>query len=516
MREVVRWLTLVPVIYLAGSGPVFGATCESLLAVKLTNVTVNQSELVPVGKFVLPDGADGRGQDISQIPKLPAFCRVVATLAPSTDSSIAMELWLPATGWNGKFLAVGNGGWAGTISYGPLGRSLIDGVMRGYATASTDTGHRDSSPGDGRGDAHFAIGHPEKLIDLGYRAVHEMTVASKAIIAEFYGMPTRLSYWNGCSTGGRQGLMSAQRYPADFDGIVAGAPANNWTNMHAWDLYASVPALTDRSGLVPAAKLTMLNRSVLAACDAKDGVSDGFLNNPRACRFDPGVLACGGADREDCLTNAQLATVRRMYSPAVVSGQEIYPGKELGSEATWTPVATTAQQPVTVALGSFQVAYGNPDWDWRTFNLDRDWKTMDQRLGPVLNATDPDLSAFRARGGKLLLYHGWNDTLIPPGNTVNYFASVEKKMGPAENWMRLFMAPGMNHCTGGVGPDVADWVGALEQWREFNSPPQRIVATHVNQDGSRMTRPLCSYPQVAVYSGTGSTNDAANFVCKSN
>lgn len=502
---------------LAGVAPVFAATCESLSSVKLAGVSITQATVIPAGKFVLPDGADGRGQDMALVPRLPAFCRVVATLAPSADSSIGMELWLPVTAWNGKFLAVGNGGWAGTISYGPRGRSLIDGVMRGYATASTDTGHRDPNPaGSGQGDAHFAIGHQEKLIDLGYRAVHEMAVVSKAIIAEFYSTPARLSYWNGCSTGGRQGLMSAQRYPADFDGIVAGAPANNWTNMHAWDLYASVPALTDRTSLVPPAKLTMLNRSVLAACDATDGVSDGVLNNPRACRYDPKVLACGDADRGDCLTNAQIATVTRMYSPAVVSGQEIYPGKEVGSEATWTPVATTAQQPVAVALGSFQVAYENPDWDWRTFNLDRDWKSMDQRLGPVLNATDPDLSAFRARGGKLLLYHGWNDTLIPPGNTVNYFTSVEKKIGLAESWMRLFMAPGMNHCAGGVGPDVADWLGALEQWREFNSAPERIIATRANEDGSRMTRPLCSYPQVAVYSGTGSTNDAANFVCRSN
>ena len=459
--------------------------------------------------FTLPEGVSATAGDAPLVRDLPAFCRVAATLRPSADSQIQMELWLPIDRWNGKFLAVGNGGWAGSISYAPLGRSLISGVRRGYATASTDTGHNIPA------DPLFAIGHPEKLVDLGYRAVHEMTVASKAIIAAFYGQPSRLSYWNGCSSGGRQGLVEAQRYPADFDGIVAGAPANNWTNMHTWDLYASVPALNNPSSLLPPQKLTLLNNAVLAACDGKDGVKDGFLNDPRTCTYDPRALACHGDDTAECLTTSQLETVARMYSTArTATGREIFPGKERGSEATWTPVASTAKQPVAVALGSFQVAYANPNWDWRTFNLDRDVQVVDERLGSILNAVDPDLSAFKARGGKLILYHGWNDTLIPPRNTINYHSSVQDKMGPSEEWMRLFMAPGMNHCTGGVGPDQADWLGALEQWREGNRPPNQIVATRQNQQQVTMRRPLCPYPQLAVHQGSGSTNEPQNFACK--
>ena len=516
MAHVLRWLVLVFSILAVTPALTSAAECESLATLRLAAVTVTRAEVVPAGRFVLPEGVSGTAGDGRFLTDLPAFCRVAATLTPSPDSHIEIEVWLPVENWNGKFLAVGNGGWAGTISYTPAGRSLVDGLRRGYATASTDTGHKAAAPGREGAQAHFAIGHPEKLIDLGYRAVHEMTVTSKAIITQFYGRAPGLSYWNGCSTGGRQGLGEAQRYPADFDGIIAGAPANYWTHLHTWDLSVAVPALNKPVSLIPPAKLTMLNQAVLAACDAKDGVTDGVLNDPPACSFNPATLACRAADGPDCLTVPQLESVARVYAPArTADGQEIFPGKDFGSEANWTPVSTEARRPVDVALGSFQVAYSNPDWDWRTFTVDRDLKVVDERLGPVLNAIDPDLSAFKERGGKLILFHGWNDTLISPRNTVNYYSSVVTKMGsPQDGWARLFMAPGMNHCGGGVGPNTVDWLSALEGWRESNVPPDRIVATRANEDRSSTARPLCPYPQVAQYVGTGSTHDAANFACK--
>ena len=515
MRQVIRGLIVASWVLVVMSADASAATCESLLALKLRDVAITQAQVVPAGLFVLPQGFSSTTGDAPLLRDLPAFCRVAATLKPSRDSHIEIEVWLPIDSWNGKFLAVGNGGWAGRISYAPGGRSLIDGVRRGYATASTDTGHN-APPGQAGGEAHFAIGHPEKLIDLGYRAVHEMTITSKALIAQFYGRAPGLSYWNGCSTGGRQGLVEAQRYPGDFDGIVAGAPANYWTHLHTWDLSVAVPALNNPASLIPRAKLTLLNNAVLATCDASDGVKDGVLNDPPACTFSPATLACRAGDATDCLTAPQLESVARVYASAkTASGQEAFPGKEPGSESTWTPISSEARQPVDVALGSFQIAYSNPDWDWRGFNLDRDMKAVDERLGPVLNAVNPDLDVFKARGGKLILFHGWNDTLISPRNTVNYYSSVVTKMGSSQDsWLRLFMAPGMNHCGGGVGPNTADWLSALERWRESNVAPDRIVATRANEDHTSTTRPLCAYPQLAQYVGTGSTNDAANFVCK--
>jgi feruloyl esterase len=436
---------------------------------------------------------------------VPEHCRVAATLTPSADSRIAVEVWMPSKDWNGKFQAVGNGGWAGVISYTAMATAL----QEGYATASTDTGHVG-------GNALFAIDHPEKLADFAHRAVHEMTVKAKAMIAAYYGQAPRLSYWNGCSTGGRQGLMAAQKYPEDFDAVLAGAPANFQTHLHAWDLSVAVPVLRTPEAAVPAAKLAVLNRAVLDACDASDGVKDGFLNNPRACKFDPAVLQCKGGDAENCLTGAQLESVRRAYAPARTStGDVVFPGKELGSETTWTAFLSNTQQAPGISVGSFQVAYNKADWDARTFDLDRDLKVVDEKVGATVNAVNPDLRAFKARGGKLLLYHGWNDTAISPGNAIDYYTSVQKRMGGRQDdFIRLFMAPGMGHCSGGVGPSQVNWMAALERWREGGEAPDRLEAFRVANNRVEMSRPLCPYPQVAVYKGAGSTNDAASFACR--
>jgi feruloyl esterase len=342
-----------------------------------------------------------------------------------------------------------------------------------------------------------------------------MAVKSKAIVSGFYDRAPRLAYWNGCSTGGRQGLMEAQKYPADFDGIIAGAPANYQTHLHAWDLSVSVPSLKDAASAVPAAKLTVLNKAVLSACDAGDGVKDGFLTAPRTCHFDPATLLCHGADGDHCLTTPQLEAVRRMYSPARTAGGEVvFPGKDPGSELGWTAIAGGAQ-PANVSLGSFRVAFSDANWDWRNFNLDRDLRVADEKVGSSVNAINPDLSAFKARSGKLLLYHGWNDTAISAGNTIDYYSSVLAKMGPKQDdWIRLFMAPGMQHCGNGPGPNQANYLSTLERWRESGIAPDQLIASHVADNRVDMTRPLCPYPQVAEYKGVGSTNDAANFMCK--
>jgi feruloyl esterase len=479
--------------------------CASLKSVSLPNTTITIAESVPAGTFTPPGANAGGGQRGGQQAGLavPAFCRVAATLKPSSDSEIDMEVWLPEN-WNGKFQFVGGGGWAGVISYPALATALNE----GYATASTDTGHKG-------GNANFAIGHPEKVVDFAYRAVHESTVKAKALLTNFYDRAPRISYWNGCSTGGRQGLMEAQRYPEDFDAIVAGAPANYQTHLHAWDLGVSVPVLNNPASAVSAAKLATLNKAVVAACDAKDGVKDALLNEPRTCKFDPSTLLCKAGDNDSCLTPAQLESVKRMYAPAKTkSGELVFPGKEPGSETGWN-VISGGQVPPGVSLGSFQVAYDNLSWDWKNYDLDRDLKVVDEKVGNIVNAVNPDLSAFKARGGKLILYHGWNDTAISPGNTINYYNSVLTKMGgKQDNWIRLFMVPGMGHCQGGIGPNQVNWMGAMERWKESNVAPETLPAYHVTNNRIDMARPLCTYPQVAQYKNVGSTNDPANFVCK--
>jgi feruloyl esterase len=283
-------------LLLAAMHTVFGAGCEPLSALSLPAATITRAEAVAAGAFTLPNLNPGQQTAFRQ---LPAFCRVAATIRPTPDSEIKIEVWMPADGWNSKFMGVGNGGWSGGIVYPALATAL----GRGYAAASTNTGH------DG-GDASFVPGHPEKLVDFAYRAVHEMTVKAKAIMAAHYGRGPRLSYWTGCSTGGRQGLLEAQRYPADFDGIIAGAPANNQIQLSAWRFALETAALKEPARVVPLAKTAQLNRAVLAACDALDGVKDGFLSDPQKCRFDPSTLLCRGASDGDCLTAPQLESVK--------------------------------------------------------------------------------------------------------------------------------------------------------------------------------------------------------------
>jgi feruloyl esterase len=496
---------LGPVLLLAGmlADP---AQCEALAKLALPNTTIVSAAWSAAGPFTPPGPSEAAAPAGAPRPAapplvLPAHCRVAIVMKPSSDSHIEAEVWLPAD-WNGKFQAVGNGGWAGSISYPQMARAL----QEGYATASTDTGHKG-------GNASFAIGHPEKLIDFGYRAIHEMTVQAKAIVNALYQKPARLSYWNGCSTGGRQGLMAAQRYPEDFDAILAGAPANNHSRLGISRLAVSVPPLKDPSAAVPAAKLALITRAVLEACDGRDGVKDGFLNDPRACTFDVATLQCKGTEGDSCLSAGQIVTVKRAYAPmTLANGRYVFAGKEPGGETAWGMVGGTAD---ALSVTALQIAYDDPAWDPRSFDLERDLPIAIEKVGFATNAIDPDLRAFKARGGKLLLYHGWNDGLISAGNTIDYYESVLAKMGRGQDdWLRVFMVPGMGHCQGGAGPDQVNWMAPLERWREAGKAPERIDAARVAGNRIEMTRPLCPYPQVAHYSGTGSTNDAANFVCK--
>jgi feruloyl esterase len=314
-------------------------------------------------------------------------------------------------------------------------------------------------------------------------------------------------------------LKEAQRYPQDFDGIVAGAPASNWTGRAAQSLWVAQAVHKDEASYIPPAKYASIHRAVLAACDALDGVEDSVLENPRRCNFDLKILECKGADSPDCLTAPQVEAARKIYSPSINprTKQVLYPGLERGSELGWATWG--GAQPLSIGLDYFKyVVFENPNWDFRTLDFDADVARAEKLDGARINATDPNLRPFFARGGKLIQYHGWNDPQISPGNSVDYYNSVLDALGGAgkvQGGYRLFMVPGMGHCGGGEGTSTFDMVSALEQWVEEKKPPTRIIASRNRNDGKvDRTRPLCPYPQIAVYNGTGSTDDAANFVCR--
>jgi feruloyl esterase len=441
-----------------------------LTSLTLPNTTITMAKPVAAGEFT-PSGPTPPGANFKGIP---AFCRVAATLAPSKDSDIKIEVWMPASDWNGKFQAVGNGGWSGAIVYPSLARALA----HGYATASTDTGHSG-------GSGSFALGHPEKLLDFGYRAGHEMTVQAKAIITAYYGNGPRLSYWTHLMTG---------------------------------ELWIAQATHKDEASFIPASKYPIIHKAVLEACDALDGVKDGVLEDPRKCHFDPKTIQCQGDDTSNCLTVAQVETARKIYAASKNprTGQEIFPGLEPGSELGWAGL--TSAQPFPIPVDHFKyVVFKDPNYDWRTLNFDSDIALADKIDNGTINATDPNLKAFLGHGGKLLLYHGWNDQLIAPRNAINYYQSVLDTMGGASkvaDSVRLFMAPGMNHCAGGDGPGAIDTVSVIEKWVEQGQAPDQIVASHISGGAVDRTRPLCAYPKVAQYKGSGSTDEAANFVCK--
>ena len=507
--------------------------CEHLAQLALPNVKIALAQSVVAGAFTPPAGATLRPTaNPALFRSLPAFCRVVADAAPSPDSDIKIEVWLPAQGWNGKLQGQGNGGFAGEIDYQLMGIA----IRQGYATSGTDTGHAGRAT-----DASWALNHPDKVTDFAYRGIHQMTQTAKAAVKAFYGNNPQHSYFAGCSNGGRQALMEAQRFPDDYDGILAGAPANFWTHLLSSALWDAQVTTVDPASYIPTSKLPAIAHAVNDACDAHDGVSDGILNDPRQCHFDPAVLQCNAADSDKCLTAPQVTALKKLYQGAHDShGRKIFPGFLPGGEegpggwGLWI-TGTAPGQSLLFFFGTgyfSNMVYNKTDWDYKAASLDQAVAAADNKTARTMNATDANLKPFQSHGGKLILYHGWNDAAISALNSIDYYTSVGNAMGQqtSASFVRLYMVPGMQHCGGGPGTDSFGQAGApasndpqqsvalaLEQWVEKGIAPSAIIATKYATDdpakGAKMTRPLCPYPQAAKYKGTGEPKSAANFVC---
>jgi len=508
-------------------------SCAALAQLGLPEAKVVAATPVSAGAFAppanLPPWLAG---DPSLYKTLAAFCRVTVEVAPSPDSTIRVEVWMPQERWNGKFRGQGNGGFAGAIDF----RAMANAVAQGYGTAGTDTGHSGEAT-----DASWALGHPEKVIDFGYRGIHSMTTVAKRVLVAFYGRKPQHSYFGSCSNGGRQALMEAQRFPEDYDGILAGAPANAWTSLLTKALADAQATAVDPATYVASGKLPALARAVNAACDALDGVTDGVVNDPRQCRFDPEALACRDGESDSCLTPPQVTALRRLYAgPRDSRGQEIFPGFVPGAEegnggwGTWITGAAPGKSLLfAFATGYFSnMVYERADWDYRGAKVEEAFEAAQKKTAQILDATEANLAAFKDRGGKLILYHGWNDPAISALNAIRYYDNVASRLGRAETdaFVRLYMVPGMQHCDGGPGPNSfgqhgaaparepqRDVFTALEQWVEKGTPPSEIVATkYVDDDlakGVQTSRPLCPHPLIAKYRGQGDPTEAASFVC---
>jgi feruloyl esterase len=478
--------------------------CEGLMSLKLPSVTITSAKVEPAPS--LP-GTKIATEGSPRAVAIREACRVAATLRPSSDSEIKMEVWMPTSDWNGRYQAVGNGAFNGNINVG----AIMTAMGRGYAASSTDGGHTG-------GGAAWALGHPEKAIDFGWRAMHETAVASKKIIESYYGSGPKMSYFNGCSAGGRQALKAAQRFPADFNGIIAGAPGLDWTGRAAQAVRIAKHLEQNEAARLGQPQRQLLHDAVVASCDLIDGVKDGVLENPKRCKFDPGVLECKGTDGASCLTPPQVETARLIYSAAVnPKTKRAIHGLERGSELGWTDLGWTASARAT-GLDQFRfLVFGDPKWDVQKFNWESDIVLAEER-NDAINALDPNLKAFISRGGKLISYHGWSDPQIAPAAATQYYDRVVEVSGGRDNVhksIRLFMAPGMGHCSGGEGPNTFDMLTALERWVEGGIAPDQIPASITRPTAMlERSRPLCPYPQVAVYKGTGSTDDASNFVCR--
>jgi feruloyl esterase len=481
--------------------------CENMSAFKAKDLVQLSAAPVPA--------ADG----------VPGYCRVFGLL----DPEIAFEVSLPER-WNGRFYMIGNGGHAGEALDDPGRVSQVrDALKVGFAVAQTNTGH-DSRKEPG---ASFVMSNPQKAIDYAYRAVHLTAQAAKAITKEYFGRSVDYAYWNSCSNGGRQGLIEAQRFPGDFDGIVANAP---WVDQTGF----TIGALWNQRALdeapLTAAKLNLLAEKVMAKCDAVDGLKDGLIDDPRRCDFDPArdVPACAaGTDEPGCLTAAQAATVAKIQGGPVSNGRNFFPGFELGSEALmpnffgggmssgWLNMIVSAQpggKSADFSLAEDTMRYlvhqpPQPGYDYKTFDFDRDIGML-ERWGKLADAKDPDLAKFSKRGGKLLMTYGWADPILQPRMGIRYFEEAVRKNGPGTtDFFRLFMVPGMSHCSGGIGADQHDPMTVIINWVEKGKAPDTIIAKQVVEGKVIRTRPLCPYPQVARYTGEGSIDDAANFRC---
>ena len=511
--------------------------CESLASVLPPGTTAITTQSVPAGTFTPVPGSP------PTLMNLPAFCRVAATLAPTGTSAIGVEVWMPAATWNGNFRGEGSGGSAGAFSFGPMATAL----RMGYATMSTDNGHK--------GSLWTFAAQPEKVNDFGYRAFHVSTLAAKDLIRAFYGNRPRYSYFVGCSQGGHHGLMEAQRFPEDFDGIIAGDPGHDWTHLMIAELWTgAVSHIKSAETDLPQAKLDLLTQKVLEACGDPVNAPLGFLVEPRRCAFDPARLQCPAGDAPNCLTPAQVESVKLIYQGPVDprTGEQIYPGFVRGSENAWRQVLVgprrvpaPGQPSIPIPGGSSYEFFVNgigiftPTGNFLDFDYDLDVIATNTKPAgsgldyeQALNAMDPDLEAFKQRGGKLIMYHGFADPFVTPMSSIAYYNRVTGEMHPGRHkgndgtnaagqkrtvdFARLFMVPGMWHCAGGPGPSSFDVFTPLTQWVEQGVAPDRIIGTHTPTTAypTPFTRPLCPFPQEGVYNGAGETTDAPSFSCQ--
>jgi pimeloyl-ACP methyl ester carboxylesterase len=494
--------------------------CEELKGQRFGGGTVEAAEWVKQGTPLL-SFAQRMVFRVALMGKSPGidaprdFCRVTARLRPVPGSEIKVGVWLPQS-WNGKMLGVGGGGFNGGLEVAAF--MLKDPIGSGYAALATDAGHETVE------SAKFAYESAEQLKDYGYRANHLGAAFAKALIATYYSRPVQRAYFHGCSNGGRDALMLARRFPEDYDGVIAGAAAADFTGLMSrfiWNQQAieSAPKLGK--------KLELVGDAILAKCDALDGLNDGLLENPLNCPFDPVDLQCKNGDGRDCLNAAEVAALHKIYGgPRLPGGTQIYPGQPVGGENVednWDGLFDSSEETLG-SEGMRWMVHRDPKWSVDRFDLARDSALAKERVGAIVDSNDPDLSAFTNRGGKLMLYHGWNDMAIPATATLDYYAALRKTLGPlADQQVRLFMVPGLMHCGGGPGATDFDALGELDRWVESGKAPEHIIATEYDPPsrilvlpGSKKvgTRPLCPWPKVAHYTGSGTTKDAANFSCK--
>jgi hypothetical protein len=523
-------LACVPAI--AAKGGSSGERCKALAQQRIEQGSVTSTQLSAAG-FEASPGTAALG-----VPgfDLPESCRVSLELRPSEDSHIKVEVWLPTQNWNGRLQGVDNGGMGGSINT----RALMMALKYHYATAATDTGHEGQDT-----DASFALGHPERVVDVSWRAIHGTALVAKQLIAAFYGRPVRYAYFSGGSNGGREGLIEAERFPTDYNGIVAGAPAVDAANNLSTWAWLQARLLENPLGFIPDSKAAMITAAVMKSCDSLDGVVDGVIDDPRRCHFDPVLLTCPHEDSPDCLTAAQVSWLKDLYQGpgGDYKGNRNW-GFERGGETVWVPIwfAKSANEilgPV-FSIDFFRyMVYQDPTWDISRFSYLKDRAAAVERVrGPNFQADSPDLEGFRAHGGKLILFQGWADPLVPPRIPIDYFARIQSRMGEksTDSFVRLYMAPGVGHVIGGPGPNVFGQLNpgaafdakhsltaAMEQWVEHGVAPQEIIAGKYDNDLKPLLaphtlkplreRPLCPYPQVARWNGTGNTNDASSFSC---
>lgn len=507
MKESVAAL-LVSVIVASGVHAA-DQSCTALQALTLKDTRLTATFIEPSPHWRVENDTLTRGAVSVSEP----FCRVQGRI----ETEIEFELWLPPSSrWNGKHLGVGNGGYAGFINYS----SLAHGLKRGYATVSTDTGHK-----GGPTDASWALSHPQRIEDYGGRAQHLTAAAARQIIEAYYTRPVRYSYFMGCSNGGQQGLTAAQRYPEDYDGIVSGAPGTSFPDMSTYVMLSGRANGSSAAGPLAQSDMEFAVARMVAACDRNDGVEDALIEHPPSCKFDLASLTCSAAEQGQCLSMEQVATLRGLFSPLRdAKGKEIYPPPAVG---TLLPVSELERRGKLGADMYRYAVFQDKGWDPASFVLERDLPIARERLKALIS-DDADLTPFARGNARLILYHGWDDSGPSPYNSINYYEAVRRKVGEqkTDSFFRMFMVPGMYHCRGGPGPNSFGNAGdppvldarhdvlmALEQWVERGVAPDRIIASNVIAGRVQRSRPLCPYPKVARYKGAGSIDEAGNFAC---